>query len=192
MPCHVQEGFLLTGKRRVGQVFGGGGRAHGKGGVRVVAGQNLAKAVRMALLQSRREGLSLDPEHGSRHRFSQGTHVFGVQGGQTLADAVSQAIVLQELAKAWAVVAKPVGTRTPLGSCEIISPRLAFLPPTTSTSVIAQLLEGDDQGGRLKAVGHRKLQDGKKSGGALSEPAQRPGVLVVWPEFGHVVAGQQC
>jgi hypothetical protein len=35
----VQEGFLLTGERGVRQVFGGGGRAHGHGHVRVAGGQ---------------------------------------------------------------------------------------------------------------------------------------------------------
>ena len=37
---------------------------------------------------------------------------------------------------------KPVGTLTPLGSCEIISPKLAFLPPTDSTSVIRRSSKG--------------------------------------------------
>src|SRR3990167_3515990 len=45
--------------------------------------------------------------------------------------------------KAWAVVAKPPGTRTPdRASWLIISPRLAFLPPTTSTSVILRCSNG--------------------------------------------------
>ena len=43
---------------------------------------------------------------------------------------------------AWAVVAKPVGTRTPWGSCEIISPSEAFLPPTDSTSDILSFSNG--------------------------------------------------
>ena len=43
---------------------------------------------------------------------------------------------------ACAVVAKPVGTLTPLGSCEIISPKLAFLPPTDSTSDIRRSSKG--------------------------------------------------
>ena len=44
--------------------------------------------------------------------------------------------------KACAVVAKPVGTRTPCGNCEIISPRLAFLPPTVSTSLMRSFSKG--------------------------------------------------
>jgi hypothetical protein len=40
------------------------------------------------------------------------------------------------------VVAKPVGTRTPWGSWEIISPSEAFLPPTDSTSVMRSFSNG--------------------------------------------------
>ena len=45
--------------------------------------------------------------------------------------------------KANAVVANPVGTRTPVdANWEIISPREAFLPPTDSTSVIRSCSKG--------------------------------------------------
>ncbi|MDT4880366.1 hypothetical protein FQZ97_1161140 [compost metagenome] len=54
--------------------------------------------------------------------------------------------------KACAVVAKPVGTFTPLGSCEIISPRLAFLPPTDSTSDIRKCSKGT-----TRSVGENRL-----------------------------------
>jgi hypothetical protein len=40
------------------------------------------------------------------------------------------------------VVANPVGTFTPVGSCEIISPREAFLPPTDSTSLFLRFSNG--------------------------------------------------
>ena len=46
--------------------------------------------------------------------------------------------------KAKAVVAKPVGTRTPAAAnWEIISPKEAFLPPTDSTSVILSCSKGN-------------------------------------------------
>ena len=48
------------------------------------------------------------------------------------------------------MVAKPVGTFTPVGSCEIISPRLAFLPPTDSTSLFLRFSNGT-----TKAVGEK-------------------------------------
>src|SRR6218665_3729989 len=59
---------------------------------------------------------------------------------------------------AWAVVAKPVGTRTPCGSCEIISPRLAFFPPTASTSVILRFSNGTTRAVGLKSADMEKLQ----------------------------------
>ena len=55
-----------------------------------------------------------------------------------------------------AVVAKPVGTFTPVGSCEIISPRLAFLPPTDSTSLFLRFSNGT-----TKAVGEKSADMGK-------------------------------
>src|SRR5574337_1750906 len=60
--------------------------------------------------------------------------------------------------KACAVVAKPVGTRTPWGSCEIISPRLAFLPPTTSTSLILRFSNGTTRAVASKRADMGKLQ----------------------------------
>jgi len=64
--------------------------------------------------------------------------------------------------KAWAVVAKPVGTRTPVGNCEIISPRLAFLPPTDSTSVIRSFSKGTTKAVGLKSAVIDKLQKLKR------------------------------
>jgi hypothetical protein len=53
------------------------------------------------------------------------------------------------------LVAKPVGTRTPSdqsGSWEIISPKLAFLPPTASTSGHPQVFKWNNERGRLKRL----------------------------------------
>src|SRR5262249_13806051 len=62
---------------------------------------------------------------------------------------------LRNSRKAWAVVAKPPGTRTPVWlSCEIISPRLAFLPPTTSTSLILRCSNGT-----TRAAGSKRDSD---------------------------------
>ena len=51
------------------------------------------------------------------------------------------------------------GTRTPCGSWEIISPRLAFLPPTASTSVILSFSKGT-----TRAVGSNSADMGQSSG----------------------------
>ena len=67
----------------------------------------------------------------------------------SVSSALSRALILsvrppnlRNSRKAWAVVAKPVGTFTPVGRWEIISPKLAFLPPTVSTSVIRSFSNG--------------------------------------------------
>src|SRR5213593_1023852 len=77
---------------------------------------------------------------------------------------------LRNSRKACAVVAKPPGTRTPeAASCEIISPRLAFLPPTASTSVILRFSKGTTRAVGSKRVDMGKLRDDEKPG-----PSPRP------------------
>jgi hypothetical protein len=60
----------------------------------------------------------------------QGPHVFGVQAGQLGVDALGQAVVARNCAERVGRGGKASGHAHTLGSCEIISPRLAFLPPT--------------------------------------------------------------
>src|SRR6185369_6401864 len=90
---------------------------------------------------------------------------------------------------AWAVVAKPPGTETPRGSWEIISPRLAFLPPTTSTSLILKSSNGTtsrlpkrfSRGAEPRSADMGKLQKlkpGLRSGSAAPH-AKRQGLLLV-------------
>ena len=74
--------------------------------------------------------------------------------------------------KAWAVVANPVGTRTPVGSCEIISPKLAFLPPTDSTSAFLRFSNGTTSAVGLKSVDMGKLQKLKPMRTALLQRAR--------------------
>ena len=59
---------------------------------------------------------------------------------------------------AQAVVAKPVGTLIPVGNWEIISPRLAFLPPTSWTSLILRCSNGTTMAVGLKSADMKKLQ----------------------------------
>src|SRR6185295_1552568 len=84
--------------------------------------------------------------------------------------------------KACAVVANPVGTRTPFGSWEIISPRLAFLPPTASTSDILRVSNGTTREVALKRAD--MVEKLRKLKAALRVRAWRPqappmGFLVV-------------
>src|SRR3990167_313148 len=64
----------------------------------------------------------------------------------------------RNLRKACAVVAKPVGTFTPCGSWEIISPREAFLPPTDSTSAMRSSSKGTTRSVGLKRLDIGMLQ----------------------------------
>ena len=92
---HVQKRFLLTGERGVGQVFGRGRRAHGKGRSRVARTQCL-KCRADALLQIGRErlhfhhGADLSPGHG------QGAHVLDIERAQARVDAAAQVLVGQK------------------------------------------------------------------------------------------------
>ena len=84
--------------------------------------------------------------------------------------------------KAWAVVAKPPGTRTPeAASWLIISPREAFLPPTVSTSDILSCSNGATRAvarglldmGKLREVekfGHHVAAAAPDRGRARSQP----------------------
>ena len=66
---HVQEGFLLAGKRGVGEVFGRGGRAHGKRWRAWVARRwEFGKFMAMAFCRSAGKGCQLRPWRESRHR----------------------------------------------------------------------------------------------------------------------------
>jgi hypothetical protein len=94
----------------------------------------------------------------------------------------------QELAEGVRVVAKPPGTRTPLAaSWLIISPRLAFLPPTASTSVILSCSNGTTRAvasaawessvGRLGCM--VELREGGKAWSARGGPSPALRGLVV-------------
>jgi hypothetical protein len=64
----------------------------------------------------------------------------------------------QKLAERVGRGGKARGHTHALGSCEIISPRLAFLPPTASTSVILRFSNGTTRAVGLKSADMGKLQ----------------------------------
>jgi hypothetical protein len=88
------------------------------------------------------------------------------------------------------VVAKPVGTLTPDGKLEIISPRLAFFPPTDSTSVILKFSNGTTKAVELNRLDMGDLQKLK------TDQYIEPSVLVRQqcpcekPDFVVVLVGQ--
>jgi hypothetical protein len=189
---HVQEGLLLAGERRVGQVFGGGRRAHGEAGLRLPACSVLEGGADLAL-QVGGKRLRFEPAADLGAGGGQRAHVFGVQRLQALLDAIGQAGVGEELR----------GRRGPwwrsrwgphaLGSCEIISPRLAFLPPTASTSVILRFSNGTTRAVALNSADMgklRKLKAGLRSGGA-GGPGRAASLLFEWAgarRDGHIMA----
>jgi hypothetical protein len=100
--------------------------------------------------------------------------VFSVQA---LADALGQAAVLQELAEGMRRGGKAAGhTHAGGGSWLIISPRLAFLPPTDLDIGHSQLFKRHDQGGRQGVEDMGKLRDVKKP---VLPHGRKPGAAAV-------------
>jgi len=104
----IQEGFLLAGKRGVGQVFGGGRRAHRVRRSRVAGGQ-LVVGRANRLLERRRQRGGADPAADLGAGLRQGLDVVDIQRSQLRADALGQAAVAQELAKRVRRGGKPTG-----------------------------------------------------------------------------------
>ncbi len=141
-PAHVQVALVLAGEARRRQVLGRGRAAdrHRQSPRRTPpAAPGTPPAPRLP-----------PPAAGQRRRRSRGS---GLRHGQAPAHRPCRARPVLRAAwarrppaasasrKAWAVTAKPFGTRTPSGtSSRTISPRLAFLPPTSGTSPIESSL----------------------------------------------------
>ena len=92
---HIEEGFLLTRKAGIGQVFGGSRRAHGERCARVSGSQSLEVAANR-LIQISRERRLLDPLANLCTRLAQGPNIVGVQRGQTLFDPRGQPVMGQK------------------------------------------------------------------------------------------------
>ena len=87
---HVQKGFLLTGERGIGQIFGSGRRTHRKRRLRVAALQ-AHKLLADGFFQVSGKRLGFDHGADFGTRCGQGAHVFGVQGIKSGIDALGQA-----------------------------------------------------------------------------------------------------
>ena len=131
-----------------------GGRAHGK--------ERLARACwqrrrRLAFSRSAGKGLGLDQARISAPDLR-----------QARTSSVSRLLALALMRRpgrrrpnsrnAWAVVAKPVGTRTPCGSWEIISPRLAFCRRRPRHRSFSGFQTGTTRAVGLKSADMGKLQ----------------------------------
>ena len=172
MPIDVEEGFLLAGKGGVGQVLRRGRRAHGEARL-PVAGAQLREGIADRLLQVRRKRLAPRPSRGSRRRRPPAPRTSSMSRlGQPRVDALREPAVREELRGRrgrWWRSRSARARRRAAG--EIISPRLAFLPPTASTSLILRFSNGTTRAVGLKSADMGKLQKlkpGRRRLGALS------------------------
>ncbi|CPM24179.1 Uncharacterised protein [Bordetella pertussis] len=92
---HVEEGLLLAGERSVGQVFGGRRGAHRERALAV--GVELGECGADRLFEFRRERRIDHPLTDLRAGAGQLAYVFGVEGGETVSDALVQTGSLQEV-----------------------------------------------------------------------------------------------
>jgi hypothetical protein len=118
-------------------------------------------------IAGRKEILATGKDMGPTKAASATAQLTGAQNRQLSKEmsAWQDSTEAKKALKAWAVVAKPVGTRTPSGNCEIISPKLAFLPPTDSTSVIRSCSKGTTKASFAKRLDIKapKLKNGTLS-----------------------------
>src|SRR5690606_1667425 len=93
----VQEGFLLTGKGGIRQVFGGSGGAYGDGEI-VIAGSQLGESLANCLVQSFGEVGFHDPLTDLGTGTGQSVNVIHVQRVQGSVDPVVETTLLEKLA----------------------------------------------------------------------------------------------
>jgi hypothetical protein len=95
---HVQIGFLLPGKRSVGQVLGGRRGAHGEG--RAIPRSRRQLAVRLVdlPLQAGGERLRDDPAADLLSRFGERGDIADIEVGETLRYPPGESVLRQEVA----------------------------------------------------------------------------------------------
>src|SRR5690606_29277418 len=90
----VEEGFLLAGEGRIGQVLGGGRGAHGHGDVAAtVVGAQLRVGLADIGVEFRLQRRIDDPAADFLAGRGQRGYVFHVQRGQAVEDALVQGVV---------------------------------------------------------------------------------------------------
>ena len=146
---HVEEGLLLAGERSIRQILRRGRRAHGKAGFRV-AGDEFLESGSNGLLQVSRERLRLDPAADLGTGLGQRAHVLGVQRCQSLADALGQAAMSQELAERVRRGGKARGHAHALGQLRNHLAEAGILAADRLDIGHPELFERYDQGGRLE------------------------------------------
>jgi hypothetical protein len=160
---HVQKGFLLAGKRGVGQILRRGRRAHGKAGLRVARAQ-CVKGIADGLFQISWKRLLLHPAADFGARIGQRAHVFRVQRGQPLADALIQPAVGQKLAKGVRRGGKARGHAHALRQLRNHLAQAGVFAADGLDIAHSQFFKRHDQGGRIKKCRHGKSSKSLKNG----------------------------
>ncbi|MNK87239.1 hypothetical protein D3C87_1071700 [compost metagenome] len=139
----VQEGFLLAGEGSVRQVFGGSGRAHGHGHVRVAGGQRGERGTNFGIQFFRELGFH-DPLTDLGTGLGQGIHVVDVQGIEGVVNLLVQAAQFEEITICLSGRGEATGHRY-TGTCKVAD-HLAqgcVLAPHMLNIVFAELIEGN-------------------------------------------------
>ena len=154
---HVQEGFLLTSKRCVRQVFGGGRRAHGERSG-VVATLQRDESGADGGFQVCRERLCF--HHGANFGAdsSQCAHIVHVQRLQLGRNLVGQTFKRQEFSEGVGGGRKAGGHAHALGQLGDHFAERGVLAANDFDVAHTQLLKRHDQSGRFETVRHGRLQ----------------------------------
>ncbi|MCY1285317.1 hypothetical protein D9M70_342490 [compost metagenome] len=139
----VEEGFLLAGEGRIGQVFGGGGGTHGHGQVVVVLGQLGEGGADFGIQAGGELGIH-DPFADLGAGLGQGVDVIHIELVEGGVDAIVQATLLEEVTVGLGGSGKT--TRNGNASASQIADHLAqgcVLAPHMLNIVNAELIEGN-------------------------------------------------
>ena len=154
---HVQEGFLLAGKRGIRQVFRRGGRTHGKAGLIIACAQR-GKGVANGFFQIGRERLRLDHAADFSAGCGQGVDVFNIQSGQLGLDFVVQPVVLEKFAKRVRRRGKASGHPHALRQLRDHLAQAGVFATYGIHIAHAEFFKRHNQIGRLKQCSHSMLQ----------------------------------
>jgi hypothetical protein len=178
---HVQEGFLLAGERRIGQVFGRGRRAHRKAGAGVAGGQFGERGTHRGF-EIGRERCVDHPLADLRACGGQGVDVVGVQRVEAGVDLLGQAAMGQELAEGMRRGGKAAG-HAHAGGGELADhlAEAGVLAANHLDVMHSQVFKRDDQGGRQMGGRHGKAPgwwEKRATGGP--QPAHTPAPAAAW------------
>ena len=154
---NIEKGFLLAGKRGIGQIFCRGGGAHGEAGLRVAAIEG-REGFADGLFQIFRERLLFHECADFGACGCQRIHVVGVQRIELGLDSGVQPVVFQELTKSMCRRGKAGGHTHPLRQLRDHLAQAGVLAAHGLDVAHAKFFKRCDQIGRRKQCGHDMLQ----------------------------------